>query len=344
MNSSSDIILRLSWRHIVGVLLLGALLWLVSHERTVLLVIFSAVLLTVAIQPAVTQLVHRHVPRSLAIGLVYLLILLLFLTLIGLVIPIITAEAAALATQGPTLANRAVDALSALFPANSVDRLLNSLDLQVITGQALSQTGLLLSSATGIILTVGQTIALALIALALAYFMLSDAALASRFIRRMIPPVYRPRAQRVGDSLSRQLGRWVRAQFFISLYYGAAFGIALTALRVPYALTLAFVGACLAFIPYLGGIITMGLAMVVAFTTSPIKALWVLIIHVIVATIEGHWLAPTLFGNQLGLHPLAVLLALFLGAELIGLPGALFAVPILVILEVLFDEFYPMVA
>ena len=62
------------------------------------------------------------------------------------------------------------------------------------------------------------------------------------------------------------------------------------------------------------------------------------------ATIEGHWLAPTLFGNQLGLHPLAVLLALFLGAELIGLPGALFAVPILVILEVLFDEFYPMVA
>ncbi len=344
MDSSSAVTIRFSWRQLIVVALMGVLLWFGSHEREVLLVIFSAVLLTVAIQPAVVRLVRYRVPRALAIGVVYLFILFLFLSLIGLVIPIITTEAAALATQGPTLADRAVAALSALFPPNSVDRLLNSLDLQLITGQALSQTGLLLSSATGIILTVGQTIALALIALALAYFMLSDAALPAHFIGRMIPPLHRPRAQKVGESLSRQLGRWVRAQLFISLYYGAAFGVALTALRVPYALTLAFVGAALAFIPYLGGIITMSLAMVVAFTTSPVKALWVLIIHVIVATIEGHWLAPTLFGNQLGLHPLAVLLALFLGAELIGLPGALFAVPILVILEVLFDEFYPMVA
>jgi predicted PurR-regulated permease PerM len=82
------------------------------------------------------------------------------------------------------------------------------------------------------------------------------------------------------------------------------------------------------------------IAMLVALSISPWLALAVLVLEIIVANIESHVLYPKVVGNAVGLHPLSIILALFIGAEAKGVLGALLAVPVAVVLQVLFDRFY----
>jgi predicted PurR-regulated permease PerM len=93
-------------------------------------------------------------------------------------------------------------------------------------------------------------------------------------------------------------------------------------------------------IPYVGGITVTAIAMLVAVTISPWRALAVLILEIVVANIESHVLYPKVVGDAVGLHPLTIILALFIGAEAKGIIGALVAVPVAVVLQVVFDRFY----
>jgi len=82
------------------------------------------------------------------------------------------------------------------------------------------------------------------------------------------------------------------------------------------------------------------IAMLVALTISPLHALGVLVLEIVVANVESHVLYPKVVGDAVGLHPLTIILALFIGAEAKGIMGALVAVPVAAVLQVVFDRFY----
>ncbi|MGI8858489.1 MAG: AI-2E family transporter, partial [Thermomicrobiales bacterium] len=143
------------------------------------------------------------------------------------------------------------------------------------------------------------------------------------------------------EKIGTGLGYWVRAQLLLALFFGVTFGVGLAILRTPYALTLGTIGAVLEIIPYVGGFITIVLAVLVAATTGKLwLVIAVLVWYAIVVNLEAHIVAPKLVGEIVGLHPLVVVLALFLGAEVLGILGALLAVPIAVIVQALLDEFW----
>jgi predicted PurR-regulated permease PerM len=188
---------------------------------------------------------------------------------------------------------------------------------------------------------VGGLLVTGLLILVFAFFLAVDAHFAQRVVARFCPPAARPRAERLLGRLGTSLGAWVRAQLLVGLFFGATFGVGLALLRVPYAATIGTVGAVLEIIPYVGGFITVALAVLVAATTGK---LWLVIFaavwYTVVVNVQAHIVAPKLVGEIVGLHPLVVVLALFLGAETLGILGALLAVPLAVIGQVLLDEFW----
>ena len=94
-------------------------------------------------------------------------------------------------------------------------------------------------------------------------------------------------------------------------------------------------------IPYVGGFITIVLAVLIAATTGKLWLIIAVVVwYAIIVNLEAHIVAPKLVGEIVGLHPLVVVLALFLGAEVLGILGALLAVPIAVIVQALLDEFW----
>ncbi len=94
-------------------------------------------------------------------------------------------------------------------------------------------------------------------------------------------------------------------------------------------------------VPYVGGVITIALALLMAATTGKLWLLGaVLVWYLIVTNVEAHVVYPKLVGEIVGLQPLVVVLALFVGAEALGIVGALLAIPIAVVLQTLLDEFY----
>ena len=104
----------------------------------------------------------------------------------------------------------------------------------------------------------------------IAFFLAVDPKFPERVVTRFIPPAGRRRVLDLMSAIGMSLGYWVRAQLLLALFFGSAFGIGLLILRVPYALTLGTIGAVLEIIPYVGGFITIILAVLVALTTGKI--------------------------------------------------------------------------
>ena len=187
----------------------------------------------------------------------------------------------------------------------------------------------------------GSTLVTLLLIVVFAFFLAVDARFAERLVERFFPPALRGRAVRIMGKMGEGLGAWVRAQLLLALFFGVAFGVGLAVMRMPYALTLGVIGGVLEVVPYVGGFVTIALAMLLGATTGK---LWLVVAAVAwyaaVANVEAHLVAPKLVGQIVGLHPLVIVLALFLGAETLGILGALLAVPLAVVLQILLDEFW----
>ncbi|HET7321451.1 MAG TPA: AI-2E family transporter, partial [Longimicrobiaceae bacterium] len=167
-----------------------------------------------------------------------------------------------------------------------------------------------------------------------------DSEFAPRVIGRFFPPSVRPTVSALATEMGLRLGHWVRAQLLVGLFFGTFFGIGLALLGIPYALSLGVAGAVLELIPYVGGAVVTVIAMLVALGISPLMMVGVLVLEIIVANVESHVVYPKLVGEMVGVHPLVVIIALFIGAEAKGVIGALLAVPVAVVVQVLFDRFY----
>jgi predicted PurR-regulated permease PerM len=327
-------------KSVVLLLVAVAVVWLIVNFSNILLMLFLSSLLAVAITPLVERLAAWRIPRTLAILLIYLALLGIASLAVGILVPVLIDQISQLSTTLPAIAQRLFALpqrwLGAYFPApgspgNLAQQLSDGL------GSLVGNVGGLLVALGGALTTIFFN---ALLVLVVGFFLTSDARFAARFIARFFPPGYRPTASQLAHEIGARLGHWVRAQLLVCLFYGAAFGIGLGVIGMPYAFALGLAAAVLELIPYVGGAIVTGIAMLVALSISPWLTLGVLIVYVIVAAVESNVLYPKVVGDSVGVHPLVIILALFIGAEAGGVMGALLAVPCTVVLQVLFEQFY----
>ena len=135
-----------------------------------------------------------------------------------------------------------------------------------------------------------------------------------------------------------RLGGWVSGQILLCVIIGSISWVGLTLIGVPYAVVLALIAGIMEAVPNIGPIIAAVPAVIIAALYSPWQALLVAILYIVIQQLENYIIVPRVMSRAVELHPLAVLLALMVGGELMGVLGAVLAVPVTAAISVIVDE------
>lgn len=194
--------------------------------------------------------------------------------------------------------------------------------------------GFLVSSASAVISTTFQMF---LISVASAYFLYDFPRFIKNF-RRFVPTKWLPFAEEVSHNADLAVGGFLRGQILITTMLGIMIWIGLTLLGVPLATALAFLAAVFNLVPFLGPIVGTIPAVLLGLTISPLTAVLALLVFIVANQVEAHLLGPLILSKVVNVHPVTVLLSILAGAAVGGLPGALFAVPVVALSKVLIEE------
>ena len=156
----------------------------------------------------------------------------------------------------------------------------------------------------------------------------------------IVPYKYHVFLSELINKIQKKISSWLKGQIVLSLLIGFFVFISMMTLGVKYALVLALLAFLGEFIPYLGPVLAALPAILVAFIDSPLKALFVFIIFVIIQQVENHILVPKIMQKAVGLNPLISILALLIGARLGGVMGVILAIPITTAIIVIISEIF----
>jgi predicted PurR-regulated permease PerM len=313
----------------------------------VLLIFIVAGIIALILNPAVAFLQRSRLPRGLAVLAVYLGF---FLTLAGIGVLLanpISNQVKSFTHSLPHLvneANRTIVALEGDLHRFGIHVRLaeqGKTALQTIQDK-LSKSGSSIVSFGGGLLSetasAGFDIVLVFV---LSVYMLVYGERIGKLVRRVMPDGDGTRADDYPTLVQRAVSHYVQGQLLFSLIMGATAGIALYVFGLTgifpdgrkYAVVFAVVFGLMELVPYLGPFLGALPPILVALLTDPITAVWVALLFVGIQQLEGHIVAPQIFGHSLRINPLLVIFALLLGQHLYGLVGALLALPILSILR-----------
>jgi predicted PurR-regulated permease PerM len=307
--------------------------WLLGHiTRTILVIVLSAVI-AFAFTPLANQF-QRWLPRGWAIGLAYLVGLIVVLGFGAYVIGTTVVQVATLVQNLPTYQQQAQAMMpqvaGLLAPLGIGPDALASLQQQAIAEVRSAGTTIATDSLSGIAELFGSVVDFILV-LILSIYMALDGTRIAHWLRTE-PPGRRTRARArlMVAVISRVIGGYVRGVLTLAVLVGFLVGAGMAVLGVPYAMLLGVLAFFMEFIPVLGvfvsGAASVGIA-VVSFREL-LRPLLVLAYFVVVHVIEGDVVGPRIMGKAVGIHPATGLIALVAGTELFGVWGALFAAPV----------------
>ncbi|MCP9878445.1 AI-2E family transporter [Cyanobium sp. A1C-AMD] len=319
-------------RTVLGALALVVIGLLTWELRWVLLVLFGAVVLAVALDVPIT-LLRRLLPLNRPAALIVVVVSLVLLggVLGQLLLPELLEQIKQLTTLLPVLALR----LSSL--ARQVDWL-PDLEQQLMalgTWERLQPLGgQLLGLAGGAANTTIQMLLMALLAILLAL----DPRSHQKVIVSLTPSFWRPQMKHLLGESRQALGGWLAGMTLsaVSVFLLTWAGLAL--LGVPLALLSSLVCGLLTFVPTIGPTAATLLPLAVGLLVSPAKMLQVLVLRLILQNAEAFLLTPVLLRRTVNLLPTVALTAQLCLGALLGLPGVLLALPLVVVLQVLFEE------
>jgi len=316
-----------AWRLLVIAGVVAIFVFLVVQLRLIVIPLMVAVLLAALLVPFVTFLQRHRWPKWLAITVAEVGILAIVSALVYLVVVQVR-------DGFPALQERTVEAIDTFreFLLNSPLQLTDS-QIGDYLGQAVQSiqdnSGVFVTGA----LSVGSTAGHVLIGIVLVLFanliLLIDGAGIWGWVVRLFPRNSRAAVNGSGIAGWTTLTRFVRVQVFVAAVDAVGIGGIALILQLPLAIPIAVAVFLGSFIPIVGAVLTGTVAVFIALVyQGPVIALIMLAGVLLVQQIEGHVLQPLVMGAVVKVHPLAVVLAVGAGGFLAGIPGALFAVPI----------------
>jgi len=332
MNVDTRTVFRWSVAAGLGLLAVGLAALAVYTVRGVLILAIVALFIAVSLDPAVRWLVRHRVRRGLAVGIIFVLASLITAGLVWAVVPPLIGQAIELSNDFPGYVDRFAEQSKSLRELGdrygvtaSLQNLAKDLPGQIgknVLGFVQTLFGAIFSALTVIVLTI--------------YFMVDLPRLRSGAVR-LFPPANRANARRTVDLTVDKVGSYMIGNIIISLVAGVTSYIALTALGASFALPLAVVVAITDLIPMIGA--TLG-AVVCVIVAAISDSLWptaalVAIFFIVYQQLENYLIAPRVLRNAVDISAVAVLMAGLIGGVVLGLIGALMAIPVAAVIKVL---------
>jgi len=313
--------IEISHRTIIFTLVLVAVVWLVLEIRDILFLLFISFILMSSLRPLVEGLEKFRIPRILSILLLYGLVFGGLGAVIASMVPSLASQSGKLLAQFP-------DFLSRVFPYVSSD--IRSLTQQIApVGENLVRVTVGLFSNLLAMLTV----------MTFTFYFLLERRNVAEFLTALLGNTMGEQVFGVLMQIEKRLGSWVLGQLFLMVFIGLLVYGGLFFLRVEYALPLAILAGLLEIVPTIGPTVSAIPAILVAFGSSPVLALSVLALYIIVQQIENNLVVPIVMKQSVGLPPVLTILALMIGGRFGGIAGAVLAVPILLTLQEIVNSF-----
>jgi len=316
-------------------------LWAAYLVRDVLLLIYVSGLLAVGFSPIVRLIERQKVlpigtrrfPRWLAILVLYLGILGMLALVGALVSPPLIDQAQQLWREKDVMFDRVQDYLISKGILREHLTLRQAVERTPTTGgQAVGRT--VLSAVVGV---VGGIVGLVTI-LILTFYLLVESGTLRQALLRLFPAEERKRVDAASRAITNKVSAWLGGQLLLGGIIGTTSALGLWLLGIPFFYVLALISAIGEMIPIVGPVLAAIPAIAVAATVSLKKVLLVILFFIIQQQIENHVLVPKVMERQVGISPVTVIVALLIGGKLLGIPGALLAVPTAAILKVIVTE------
>jgi len=306
-------------------------MWLLIRLWPVFLVLVVALLIVGTMSPSVSWMEARHIKRGYGIAIVFTLLFVITILAMTLTIPSLLAQASALIEQVPQFRAKLADYFShSNLTAPLADWLRN------VKYEALSSG--ISAMAIAFSMRIFEIIAYSTSAVFLALYVMIDRDRLRGGLFAVIPRSHHIRLARVMMNLETIVGAYIRGQLITCLLIAVFSFILLVACDVSNAMALAVFAGIADVLPYIGAFLSIGPMVIASLARGPVIVVVVLLIMLAYEEFESRVLVPRIYGRALRLPPSVVLFALLVGGTLMGILGALLALPVAAAVMMLIDE------
>jgi predicted PurR-regulated permease PerM len=307
----------------------------------VLVLLLMALVFATVIQKPVDHLERARLPRPLAILLVYVAIIAALAVLITGLAPAIREQAQLFRVQAPVSLDNLRDTWAASSNAllNGLGQQLLSRAIAFITSPASQNVTVPQGAALGILTGIGGGVVGVLTVLVIAFYYLMERQWIRRIALSSSPPATRVRVIKIWDEVEQKVGDWLRGQLTLCLVIGVTATVGYGLMGISFWPLLGLWAGLTEIIPILGPWLGGIPAVIIALTQSWEKALLVAGFVVLLQLMENTILVPRIMRGAVGLTPLTVFIAILAGTEFAGVPGALLAIPVAAVIQVLLSNY-----
>jgi predicted PurR-regulated permease PerM len=310
---------------------------ILSSLSSVLILIGVAFFLALGLEPAASWFVKRRLPRWAATTLVFVIFIVLIGGFVAAAIPPLAEQASQLIHEAPHYIKQAQDHSSTIGRLNDRFHLQQRIT-DAVNGSGGSVLNELVSAGTAIFGAMTDT----LVVIVLTVYFLIDMPRIRTAMYRLVPHTRRPRVILIGDEIFAKVGAYVLGNVLISVIAAGATFIWLTAFGVPYPLLLAIFVGIFDLVPVVGSTIAGVVVAAAALTVSLPVCIVTIIFFVVFRLGEDYLLVPRIIGRVVKVPALTTVVAVLIGGALLGIVGALVAIPIAAAVQLLTQEvLYP---
>lgn len=314
--------IEISNKTIISFIAIILAIWLVYQIRDIIFLVFVSFIIVSALKPWVEYLGKYRIPKIISALAVYII----FLGFIGFagssIIPPLVTQSVKLGEILPKYITHDIPFLK--------------IDPQTIIQQIAPLSQNVLNITLGLFSDIIAVITVLIVSI---YLILEDEWL-DRYITFLVGKDHSRKLITTKSKVEERLGGWLRGQLTLMVTIGLFSFIGLSILGIPYVLPLAIIAGIMEIIPTIGPIISAVPAILIGLTISPFFALSVVLIYFIIHQLENQLIYPVVMKKMVGVPPLITLISLMVGANLAGITGAVLAIPIVVTVETVIDEYY----
>jgi predicted PurR-regulated permease PerM len=308
----------ISWLTLWRIFLFVLIIWIIFQGRQILLGLFLAIIISSGLEGLVNLMERIGLPRTVSVILIFLASLLVVILIVYTIVPLLIMEVNNVFSGAGQASLGGLNVLMNLKASQSASTLISKISSQFI-GNTASPLDFF-SNAIG-------SFGLAVAVIVSSFYLTIGRDGVERFLEIVVPPDYEEQTMRVYARARKRIGSWFRMQLLLSLIMGFTVWGGLTILGVKYAFLIAIVAAIFEVVPFVGPILSGALAVVTALLTSTTLAFYTLIFFILAQQFESNILVPMLSRRTVDLHPVIVIGALLMGAEIGGILGIIISVP-----------------
>lgn len=328
MQQATPVKIEITIRTIINILFLLLCVRVVWDLKSLLFSLFIAFIVMSAVKTPVEKLTAKGIPRTWSVCMVFLLLVILLSFVISWIAPLFINETTALITHFPRIVSSVNNSIPSYLNVEfSLPQMLPN-----ITNQFFS-----------VVKTVFSNVAFLISILVFSAYFTVEKGLVEKIAGRFVEKKHVEKMKKIVTTIEQRLGSWVVGEAVLMLVVGVMTFIGLTLIGVNYALPLALLAGLLEVVPNVGPIVAAVPAFFVAFSQVPLLGLSSVILALVIQQLENNLIVPIIMKRAVGLHPIVTLIVLVIGATYGGIVGAIIAIPITLVAEILINELHPFI-